>query len=33
MVDHNYEIAKRFYSYSVLRRSLLGLITDIRGLD
>ncbi|HNS79935.1 MAG TPA: glycosyltransferase family 4 protein [Kiritimatiellia bacterium] len=33
MVDHNYQVATRFYSYSVLRRSLRTLITDIRGLD
>jgi hypothetical protein len=33
MVDYNYEIAKRFYSYSVLRRGLRTLITNITGLD
>ena len=32
MVDHNYSIAKRFYSYSALRRSLRTLITNITGL-
>lgn len=33
MVDHNYEVARRFYSYSVLRRSLRTLITSVTGLD
>jgi mannosylglucosylglycerate synthase len=32
-VEHNYEMAKRFYSYSVLRRSIRTLITNITGLD
>jgi len=32
-VDHNYNVAKRFYSYSVLRRSLRHLITAITGLE
>jgi len=32
-VNHNYEVAKRFYSYSVLRRKLRTLITNITGLD
>ena len=32
LVDHNYQIAKRFYSYSVLQRSLRTLITNITGL-
>ena len=32
VTDHNYEIAKRFYSYSVLRRSLRTLVTNITGL-
>ena len=31
--DHNYSVAKRFYSYSVLRRSLRHLITAITGLE
>jgi len=30
---HNYNVAKRFYSYSVLRRSLRHLITAITGLE
>jgi len=33
MVDHNYAVARRFYSYSVLRRSLRTLITNITGLS
>jgi len=32
-VEHNYAVANRFYSYSVLRRSLRTLITNIRGLE
>ncbi|MCF7855238.1 MAG: glycosyltransferase family 4 protein, partial [Candidatus Pacebacteria bacterium] len=32
VVDHNYNLAKRFYSYSSLRRSLRTLITNITGL-
>lgn len=32
MVDHNYLVAVRYYSYSVLRRSLRTLITNITGL-
>ncbi len=33
VMTHNYEMAKRFYSYSVLRRSMRTLITNITGLD
>jgi glycosyltransferase involved in cell wall biosynthesis len=33
MVEHNYELSKGFYSYSVLRRKLRSLITSITGLD
>jgi mannosylglucosylglycerate synthase len=33
VMEHNYAMAKRFYSYSVLRRSLRTLITNITGLD
>ena len=29
MVDNNYEIAKHFYSYSVLRRKLKNLLSDL----
>ena len=32
MVEHNYEVASRYYSYAVLRRSLRTLITNVRGL-
>ena len=32
MGEHNFEVASRFYSFSVLRRSLRTLITNIRGL-
>ncbi len=33
MVDCNYEQAKAFFSYSVLRRKLRSLITNFTGLD
>lgn len=33
MADHNYELAKRFFSYSVLRRHLRTLVTNITGLE
>jgi glycosyltransferase involved in cell wall biosynthesis len=33
MVDHNYEMGKAFFSYSVLRRKLRALITNITGLE
>jgi hypothetical protein len=33
MVDHNYEVARKFYGYSALRRSLRTLITSLTGLD
>lgn len=29
--DHNFRVAKRYYSYSVLRRSLRTLITNLTG--
>jgi glycosyltransferase involved in cell wall biosynthesis len=32
VAQHNYEIATRFYSYSVLRRNLRTLVTNITGL-
>lgn len=32
-VDHNYAVARRFFSYSLLRRRLRTLITNITGLD
>jgi len=31
MVEHNYQLAIRHYSYAVLRRKLRGLILDIFG--
>ncbi len=33
MVDHNYELSKKFFSYSVLRRKLRSLVTAFTGLD
>jgi len=33
MVDHNYKLARKFYSYSVLRRSLRTIITSLTGLS
>jgi mannosylglucosylglycerate synthase len=33
MVDHNYKLARKFYSYSALRRSLRTLITSLTGLS
>ncbi|MBI81863.1 MAG: glycosyl transferase family 1 [Planctomycetaceae bacterium] len=33
MVEENYELGKRFYSYSVLRRCLRVLITNVTGMD
>ncbi len=33
MVDHNFELGKKFYSYSVLRRKLRAMITAFTGLD
>lgn len=33
IVDHNYEQAKAFYSYSVLRRKLRALICNVTGAD
>lgn len=32
MVEHNYKVANRYYSYAVLRRGLHTLITNVRGL-
>lgn len=31
MVDHNYRVARRFYSYTVLRRLLRTMITSLTG--
>jgi glycosyltransferase involved in cell wall biosynthesis len=33
MVEHNYQLGIRFFSYSVLRRKLRSLITQFTGLD
>lgn len=33
MVQHNYELSKAFFSYSVLRRKLRTLITTFTGMD
>ena len=33
MVDHNYQVAQRYYSYSVLRRWLNILMTNFFGMD
>jgi len=31
MVDYNYKLGRRFYSYSVLRRGLRTLLTSLTG--
>jgi glycosyltransferase involved in cell wall biosynthesis len=33
MVNHNYDLAVAFFSYSVLRRKLRALITNYTGMD
>ena len=33
MVDHNFELCKAFFSYSVLRRRLRTLVTNVTGLE
>lgn len=33
MVEHNFELSKAFYSYSVLRRKLRALICNVTGAD
>lgn len=33
VVEHNYELAKRFYSYSVLKQKLSTMIINIKGLS
>lgn len=33
VVDHNFELGKKFFSYSVLRRKLRSLVTAFSGLD
>ncbi len=32
VVEHNYQIARGYYSYSVLRRKLNALIANVRGI-
>ena len=31
VVDHNFDLARRYYSYDVLRNSLHALVTHVRG--
>ncbi len=33
VVDHNYAVAKRFYSYALLRRRLRTMITNVSGVE
>jgi len=33
VVEHNFELGKRFFSYSVLRRKLRALVTNFTGMD
>ena len=33
MVDDNYRLATRYYSYAVLRRRLQTLVINVMGLD
>ncbi|TFG89015.1 MAG: hypothetical protein E4H16_04215 [Candidatus Atribacteria bacterium] len=33
MVDHNFKLAQRYYSYEVLERRLGHLLSNIFGLD
>jgi glycosyltransferase involved in cell wall biosynthesis len=33
MVNHNYEVAKKFFSYEVLRRKLQALVANLTGND
>ena len=33
MVERNFELGKKFFSFSVLRRKLRSLITSFTGLD
>ena len=33
LVDFNYDIGRAFFSYSVLRRKLRALVTNITGQD
>ncbi|MEM9186571.1 MAG: glycosyltransferase, partial [Planctomycetota bacterium] len=33
MVEKNYMLSKRFFSYAVLRRKLRALVTNVTGMD
>jgi len=33
VVEHNYAVARRFFGYAVLRRSLRTLVTNVKGLE
>jgi len=33
VVDHNYAVARRFYSYALLRRRLRTMITNVSGME
>ena len=33
MTEHNYQLCKGFFSYSVLRRKLRALVTNVTGMD
>ncbi|TWT46807.1 glycosyltransferase family 4 protein [Botrimarina hoheduenensis] len=33
MVDRNFDLGKRFFSYAVLRRKLRALVTNVTGMD
>lgn len=33
MVEHNFELGKRFFSYAVLRRKLRALVTNVTGME
>ncbi|MEN0111140.1 MAG: glycosyltransferase, partial [Planctomycetota bacterium] len=33
MVERNFELGKRFFSYAVLRRKLRALVTNVTGMD
>ncbi len=33
LAEHNYQLAKRYYSYGVLEHSLQTLLADLFGID
>lgn len=33
MVEHNFQLGKRFFSYAVLRRKLRALVTNVTGME